>query len=143
MSDRRGFLLSGASLAILPLASKMAWGHIYRSYAFPEYPFQLGVTSGDPVEDGIVLWTRLATKPVQGKSSGIPSENFEVTWELAHDEGMKQVVQTSTSVATPELGHSIHIEVSGLEPDRWYWYRFRCGDAESPISTNTYHARHG
>lgn len=133
MSDRRGFLLSGASLAILPLASKMAWGHIYRTYEFPEYPFQLGVTSGDPVEDGVVLWTRLATKPVEGKSSGIPSENFEVTWELAHDEGMKQIVQSGTSVATPELGHSIHIEVSGLEPDRWYWYRFRCGNAESPI----------
>lgn len=133
MSDRRGFLLSGASLAILPLASKMAWGRIYRSYEFSEYPFQLGVTSGDPVEDGVVLWTRLATKPIEGKSSGIPSENFEVTWELAYDEGMKQVVQTGTSVATPQLGHSIHIEVSGLEPDRWYWYRFRCGDAESPI----------
>lgn len=133
MSDRRRFLLSGASLAILPFASKLALGYVHKQFAFEEYPFQLGVTSGDPVEDGVVLWTRLATKPVEGKPSGIPNENFEVSWELANDEGMKQVVQKGTMAATPELGHSIHIEVAGLEPDRWYWYRFRCGDAESPI----------
>ncbi len=35
-------------------------------------------------------------------------------------------------VASPQLGHSVHIEVHGLRPDRWYWYRFRAGDAVSP-----------
>ena len=31
------------------------------------------------------------------------------------------------------VGASVHVEVDGLAPDRWYWYRFRTGDAESSI----------
>src|SRR5437879_5529079 len=31
---------------------------------FDAYPFPLGVASGDPVPAGIVLWTRLAPKPL-------------------------------------------------------------------------------
>ena len=58
---------------------------------------------------------------------------IEVAWEIATDDGMRNVVRRGTSIATPQLGHSVHVEVDGLEPDRWYWYRFRSGDAESPI----------
>ena len=46
---------------------------------------------------------------------------------------MKDVVKSGEAVATPQLGHSVHVEVDGLEPDRWYWYRFRAGDAVSPV----------
>ena len=46
---------------------------------------------------------------------------------------MKNIVRRGTAVATPQLAHWVHVEVDGLEPDRWYWYRFRAGDAESPI----------
>jgi alkaline phosphatase D len=31
-----------------------------------------------------------------------------------------------------ELGHSVHTDVTGLAPDRWYFYRFQSGDARSP-----------
>ena len=41
--------------------------------------------------------------------------------------------EVGTTVATPQLGHSVHVELGGLDPDRWYWYRFRAGDATSPI----------
>src|SRR5690606_12609650 len=41
-----------------------------------------------------------------------------------------------------QLGHSVHVEVEGLESDRWYYYRFRCGDAQSPVGrTRTMPAR--
>ncbi|HZN37069.1 MAG TPA: alkaline phosphatase D family protein, partial [Pirellulaceae bacterium] len=46
---------------------------------------------------------------------------------------MKKVIARGTAVATPQLGHSVHVEARGLAPDRWYWYRFRAGDATSPI----------
>ena len=56
-----------------------------------------------------------------------------VAWEVAEDEAMKKVVRPGTTVATPQLGHSVHVEVDGLKPDRWYWYRFTAGDAVSPV----------
>ena len=46
---------------------------------------------------------------------------------------MKNVVRRGTATATPQLAHSVHVEVDGLGPDRWYWYRFHAGDATSPI----------
>jgi alkaline phosphatase D len=130
--DRRLFLLSGASLAILPLASRISLGYVHRNAKFDKNPFQLGVTSGDPLQDGVVLWTRLSISPLE-VGGGLPSENFEVKWEIANDEQMTSIVQSGSTTATPTLGHSIHVEVNGLKPDRWYWYRFHCGDATSPV----------
>src|SRR5205814_2228087 len=40
--------------------------------------------------------------------------------------------RSGVTTASPDLAHSVHVEVSGLEADRPYWYRFRAGDAESP-----------
>jgi alkaline phosphatase D len=56
-----------------------------------------------------------------------------VDYEVAHDEQFQQVVTRGSAVATRELAHTVHPEVSGLEPDRWYFYRFRAGSAISPI----------
>jgi alkaline phosphatase D len=43
------------------------------------------------------------------------------------------VLRAGTAVATAEDAHSLHVEVAGLLPDRWYFYRFRSGNAESRI----------
>src|SRR5262245_4339160 len=96
---------------------------------FDAYPFSLGVASGDPVPDGVVLWTRLAPKPLEG--GGMPMVNVDVDWEVSRDAGFTSIAQKGTAVARPELGHSVHVEVSGLEPGREYWYRFRAGDEMS------------
>jgi alkaline phosphatase D len=95
-------------------------------------PFTLGVASGDPDDHSVVLWTRLAPEPLQ-PGGGMPPEFVEVRWEVAADDSMNNVIASGTVAATPQLGHSVHVEVDGLESDRWYWYRFRCGDAESPV----------
>jgi alkaline phosphatase D len=79
----------------------------------------------------MVLWTRLATSPLEG--GGLPPEIFEVTWEVAKDDPMRDIVQRGVTLATPQLGHSVHVELRGLEPNRPYWYRFRVGDAQSPV----------
>ena len=129
--SRRLFLAYGAALSSLPLISGRAEARS-RRVAFADDPFTLGIASGDPASDGMVLWTRLAPRPLD-PDGGMPAEAVEVTWEVAADEGMTQVVRGGKAVATPQLGHSVHVEVEGLEPDRWYWYRFRAGDAESPI----------
>ena len=92
---------------------------------FDAYPFTLGIASGDPAPDGVVLWTRLAPKPLEG--GGMPMENVEVDWEVARDNRFTSIVQRGTEIARPEIGHSVHVEVAGLEPAHEYFYRFRAG----------------
>jgi len=115
---RIGWILGAAAVAPPVLARRVLAKPIFESY-----PFTLGVASGDPLPDGIVLWTRLAPKPLQG--GGMPMNIVDVDWEIAHDARFQNVVQKGTALARPELGHSVHVEVAGLEPSRDYWYRFR------------------
>jgi alkaline phosphatase D len=93
-------------------------------------PFTLGVASGCPRPDGIVLWTRLAPDPLPG--GGMPNEAVRVRWELAHDDRFRDVVRRDEALAAPELAHSVHVELRGLQADRTYWYRFMTDDAVSP-----------
>lgn len=98
---------------------------------FVDYPFKLGVASGDPLADGFVIWTRLAPDPLNG--GGLTGESILVRWEVARDARMQQVVRRGRVLARPEMGHAVHVDVTGLEPDRPYWYRFMSGSEASPI----------
>lgn len=133
--SRRGFLLStGATLAGLTLATELPYISRISATAqkVPGGPFTLGIASGDPLPDGVVLWTRLAPDPLQG--GGMPPDrSFAVEWRVAADERMSRIVQRGAVLAVPELGHSVHVEVHGLEPARTYWYQFRAGGELSPI----------
>ena len=115
-----------ASVVLAPIMPR-----VWAQPRFSAYPFTLGVASGAPRPDGVVLWTRLAPEPLAG--GGMPRENVEIGWELAADEGFANIVRAGVATATPELAHSAHVELSGLEPGRPYWYRFMAGDAVSPI----------
>ncbi len=129
--NRRSFLKTAAGVAIWPLLGSQASALVRSHLKLPDGPFQLGVASGDPSPDGFVLWTRLAPKPLEG--GGMPAENVEVKWEVAGDEAMSAVVARGTTVATPDLAHAVHVEVPGLRPDRWYFYRFTATGEASPI----------
>ncbi|MEW4453916.1 alkaline phosphatase D family protein [Bremerella sp. JC817] len=130
LSDRRQFVLGAGSLTLLPWLGQCVQGALKTNASFASDPFTSGVSSGDPSPDGFVLWTRLAPDPING--GGMPDDAFQVTWELAEDEGFRKIVQSGKTLATPQLGHSVHIEVAGLPADRWFYYRFQCGDAVSP-----------
>lgn len=129
---RRSFLAGSASFAAAALLSTRAAGATTKGVAFAAYPFALGVASGDPLPDGMVLWTRLAPKPLE-TGGGMPVAPVEVAWEVAEDEQLGRVVQRGTVSARPEWAHAVHVEVSGLRPDRWYWYRFTAGGVASPV----------
>jgi alkaline phosphatase D len=129
--SRRLFLAYGSALAALPsLALRTTAAD--RKVSFVSDPFTLGVASGDPDSTSVVLWTKLAPKPLD-PDGGMKPEAIPVSWELAEDDGMKTVVAKGSAVATPQLGHAVHAIPTGLKPDRWYWYRFRAGDATSPV----------
>lgn len=129
---RRFFLAYSAALAALPWTVNQTSVAVRKRFKFSSDPFTLGVASGDPGPSGVVLWTRLAPQPLE-QNGGMPSEAVAVPWEVANDDAFKDVVTRGTALATPEHGHSVHVEVEGLRPDRWYFYRFHAGDAVSPI----------
>lgn len=89
-------------------------------------PFTLGVASGSPTADGVVLWTRLHLPGLFG-GSALPDAPLAVRWELAHDERFARIAQQGVAQALPELAHSVHVELTGLAPDRVYFYRFMLG----------------
>lgn len=112
-----------AALAQVPgagtaVAAPRPWGR--------KYPFTMSIASGDPTPRGVVLWTRLAPEPFTA-DGGMPSRPVPVEWQVARDPRMRDVVRAGTAVALPQLAHSVHVEVDGLEPDRVYYYRFRHG----------------
>ena len=98
---------------------------------FTADPFSLGIASGAPREGSVVLWTRLAPRPLEG--GGMPDEAVAVDWQIAEDESFARVVARGSAQALPALGHSVHVEARGLRPGRPYWYRFRAGSAQSSI----------
>ncbi|MBW4614709.1 MAG: alkaline phosphatase [Desmonostoc vinosum HA7617-LM4] len=126
---RRNFLLGAGFFTGLAVTSQ--WHPVSAKSRFSNYPFSLGVASGDPLPDGVVLWTRLAPDPLYG--GGMPLRNFVVQWRVAVDEKMKKVVRRGKTLASPDLAHSVHVDVRGLEPDRWYWYQFQVGNEVSAI----------
>jgi len=92
----------------------------------PDQPrFALGVASGHPRPDGIVLWTRLTGEP-------LPPE-VPVQWELAEDEGFRRIVARGSELAEAAWAHSVHAEPAALKPGRWYWYRFSALGQRSPV----------
>ena len=128
--SRRLFLAYAASLSSIPLLSRYA--SAAPAHVFTSDPFTFGVASGDPDHESVILWTRLAPKPLE-PGGGMPKAPVEVHWEIAEDSSFKKIVQSGKINATTELGHSVHIEPRGLKPDHWYSYRFKSGDATSPI----------
>ncbi|MGY0062340.1 alkaline phosphatase D family protein [Streptomyces sp. LZ34] len=133
LGRRRFLTVTGAAAAIafttnLPSAQATE----LTSHSLSENPFTLGVASGDPLPDAVVLWTRLAPRPYE-PGNGLPDEGFvRVGWEIAHDERFRRVVRKGTATAHAEFNYTVHLDAKGLDADRVYWYRFRAGRFTSP-----------
>ncbi len=129
LPERRLFLSQTTRLlSLAALAAACPGAALARTSA---YPFSLGVASGSPRDTGVVLWTRLLPEPLNPEA--MTRAPLSVRWEVAEDEAFKRIVADGVATALHELAHSVHVDVTGLRPDRWYWYRFMLGDAISPV----------
>ena len=108
---RRQVLIGAGGLTGLAIATQLPTRAIAQP-KFSDYPFKLGVASGEPYPDSVVLWTRLAPDPLNG--GGMPAANVPVQWQIADDENMRRIISSGTVMATTELGHSVHVEAQGL-----------------------------
>ncbi|XKF33347.1 alkaline phosphatase D family protein [Alicycliphilus denitrificans] len=125
-TDRRRLLRQAASAAMATQLPRWAWCQ----QRLRHNPFGLGVASGEPLAEGVVLWTRLL--PENLADAGAPwAGPLTVRWEIADDAQFRRIVQRGTATALPELAHSVHVEVRGLQPARWYHYRFMLDNVAS------------
>ncbi len=126
LSERRRVLKLAALGATALWLPRSTWSQA----RFTSDPFSLGVASGSPTDESVVLWTRLMPKSVDdARLLG----TITVRWEVAHDDRFARIVRSGQADAQAELAHSVHVEVHGLESERWYFYRFMVGDAVSPV----------
>jgi alkaline phosphatase D len=121
--------LLAATLASTVAASAAPW-FLRHARAADTQRFALGVASGQPTASGMVLWTMLT-------GAELPA-SAEVRWELAEDEAFTRIAARGSETAREQDQHSVHAEPAGLQPARWYWYRFTAlGQASAVGRTRT------
>jgi alkaline phosphatase D len=130
--DRRRFIRqAGTTAAGLIVASRM----FPQAFAGPGGKvFRHGIASGDPLPEGVVLWTRVTpTKDaVPGSGIGPP---VEVEWQVAGDGGFHRILREGTTRAIATHDHTVKVDVQGLDPASTYHYRFRALNEISPPGT--------
>lgn len=95
-----------------------------RSTLLPQMaPFYHGVASGDPLADRVILWTRVTTN----------DPTVTVTWEIATDTLFSNIVATGTGVSDSSKDYCVKVDAAGLQPNSWYYYRFRHNGVNSII----------
>ncbi|MGB5312919.1 MAG: PhoD-like phosphatase N-terminal domain-containing protein, partial [Polyangiales bacterium] len=119
---------SGSSGPPLPELPEYEW----TASPGPATLFEHGVASGDPLSDGVIIWTRISTEeaPAEPPESNDP---LEVWWELSLDEAFTQRVAQGTLRTDPERDYTVKVDVSDLVWGRNYFYRFFAQGRQSPV----------
>ncbi|MFI0224604.1 alkaline phosphatase D family protein [Streptomyces lydicus] len=130
ISRRSAVTAVAATAALLPFAGATA-AHAQQATEQGQF-FQHGVASGDPLPDGVLLWTRVTPTPSATPGSG-RGPATEVTWEVAGDKGFTTVVAHGKVTASADHDHTVKADVRGLSPATTYYYRFTTGGGHSPV----------
>lgn len=127
---RRTVVRAAAATAVLagPLAASLPARAATRAPAFLH-----GVASGDPLPDGVLLWTRVTPVPEAIPGSGLGPDT-EVSWTVARDRALTDVVSSGSTLATAASDHTVKADIRGLAPATDYWFRFSAGGADSPVA---------
>jgi alkaline phosphatase D len=131
-NDGGGDAASGTSLA--PTTTGTGPSTTLHTARLAGDPFGLGVASGDPLPDSVILWTRLAPDPVALDGLGaMPADPVDLIWEVAADDRFATLVTSGVVTAEPDHAHAVHVDAAGLDPATDYFYRFRVGEFTSPV----------
>lgn len=85
--------------------------------------FTHGVASGDPLQDRVILWTRVVPDSL--------TKRLTVTWQVAGDENFDDIVATGRAYASIKSDFTVKVDATGLTAGRTYYYRFMAADATS------------
>ena len=129
--NRRALMSKALQMAVLSMAPLPLLSYEIEEPNLISDPFTLGVASGDPVQDGVILWTRLAPSPLDVKA--MPDKAIPISWVLCKDEACKQTVQSGKTLAYSHNAHSVHVEVKNLQPNTTYYYYFTYQTYQSAV----------
>ncbi|MFD8412390.1 alkaline phosphatase D family protein [Streptomyces sp. HUAS TT3] len=138
---RRTVVKAAAATAALTPFATAALGISPASAAAGGPAFLHGVASGDPLPDGILLWTRVTPVPEAVPGSGVGPAT-QVGWEVAEDRAFSRVVASGAVTATAASDHTVKADVRGLKPQTTYFYRFTAGSTVSPVGRTLTAPRH-
>ncbi|MEV7561924.1 alkaline phosphatase D family protein [Streptomyces sp. NPDC089795] len=127
---RRTVVLAAAATAALAPLTSLGASAAHAAGVAPA--FLHGVASGDPLPDGVLLWTRVTPTPEAVPGSGLGPAT-QVSWEVASDKGFSRIVGSGTVTASAATDHTVKVDVRGLQPQTAYWYRFTAGATVSPV----------
>lgn len=123
--SRRSFLYYTGPLAVLPILPREC-SRLADGYVNDGSPFVHGVASGDPLDDRVVLWTRVTGDAQAPKS-------IVVAWVVAKDASFSQVVASGATVTEESVDYTVKLDTDGLKSATTYYYRFRALGHDSPI----------
>ncbi|MGW7361529.1 alkaline phosphatase D family protein [Streptomyces sp. NPDC054802] len=127
--SRRTVVKAAAATAV---AAPVLAGAVSPAAAADRAPaFLHGVASGDPLPDGVLLWTRVTPSPEALPGSGLGAAT-KVVWEVAEDKDFSRTVARGTTTSSAAADHTVKADVRGLRPATSYWYRFTAGPTVSP-----------
>jgi len=131
--NRRTFLRQGMHVTTLLAASTLSASALgaTRLARVTANPFYLGVASGDPRPDSVVIWTRLARETLGNARSR--NEPVAVDYEIAETANFSTIYRKGSAAALPELGYSVHLDLQGLNPGKEYYYRWMLGGEVSNV----------
>ncbi|MFB7867837.1 alkaline phosphatase D family protein [Streptomyces sp. NPDC056069] len=125
---RRSVVKAATGAALVSCATAPSIAHATQTASV----FVHGVASGDPLPDGIMLWTRVTPTPDAIPGSGRGGVTV-VDWSIATDHQFTQIVASGSVNTGPEVDHTVKADVRGLAPATRYWFRFRAQGVESPV----------
>lgn len=88
-------------------------------------PFYHGVASGDPMSDKVIIWTRVTPDTIS-------PDPLLVSWQMATDTGMASIVNGGSVITDNAVDYTVKVDVTGLNPNTWYYYEFSCNGKKSP-----------
>lgn len=92
-------------------------------------PFYHGVASGDPLQDAVMIWTRV-TPPTH--------QRVIVKWKIGTNSSMSTVLKSGEITADSSTDYTVKVDVKGLQPNHHYWYCFEAlGKRSEPGRTKT------
>ena len=129
--SRRALVLALAPWSLPAAQAQLASsGDVAKGPRWQVDPFSLGVASGQPRPDSVVLWTRLLIAEADAAHKAQPQM---VLCEVFADEALRQPVRQWRVQTDASRAHSVHVIATGLQAGRSYWYRFVSGSASSPV----------
>ncbi|MFD9226058.1 alkaline phosphatase D family protein [Streptomyces sp. NPDC060064] len=130
--SRRTVVKAAAATAVVAAPALAAATSANAASAQEAPAFLHGLASGDPLPDGVLLWTRITPTPDAVPGSG-KGPDTAVSWEVAEDKGFTRVVARGTTTSKAASDHTVKVDVRGLRQATAYYFRFTAGTVLSPV----------